>query len=173
VAAEKKQILWLNIQVQQPMPQVQHIQCFRSFPQVAKQFIAGNARLSRMAIFLPQGVQISVRQLQDDYQSIAKPFYALDGKQKWMPDRLHQLQGCQFVFGGGALNVEGVEAALDKLDGLKQSAGGFAFPHLAEPPAAEGFDQPVTRQHFVAGPGHQCFDDGPTFAHCFAWWHAT
>jgi hypothetical protein len=61
-----------------------------------------------------------------------------------MTDGLDALDGTQFLVGQPGVMKE-FEAARHELDGLEQSAWGFAFPDLSERTPPEGFNQPVTR----------------------------
>ena len=49
------------------------------------------------------------------------------------------------LLGADSFHVQGIEVAVDELDGLEESARRLALPHFAEAAAAEGLDQAVTR----------------------------
>src|SRR5262245_23240203 len=61
-----------------------------------------------------------------------------------MANRLDTLDTAQFAFRTDAVVVEGMKVAVDKLDGLDETARRLALPDFAEPPATQPFQQPIT-----------------------------
>src|SRR5205807_1356947 len=61
-------------------------------------------------------------------------------------DLLDAVEGVELLLGPDALDVEGVEVAVDELDGLEQAAGRLALPDLAEAAVANRFNEPVALQ---------------------------
>ena len=91
---------------------------------------------------------------------------AVDRADERVADLLDALEGLQLLLGAGAVDVEGVEVAVDELDGLEDAAGGLALPDLAEAAGAERLDQAVAGDRFGVGlpdPTHSWFlPKGPT-----------
>src|SRR6185369_16345725 len=92
-------------------------------------------------------VEVSVRQFHDDDDfPLGSHLDQLVGEDEGMAHVLldHAVERLALLFGAGPIDVEGVEAAEDELDGLLETAGGLALPDFAEPAAAERLDEAIT-----------------------------
>ena len=61
---------------------------------------------------------------------------------------LTRCSALQFLLGADAFDVQGIEVAVDELDGLEQAAGCLALPDFAEAAAAQRLDQAVAGNRF-------------------------
>src|SRR5439155_21882470 len=102
---------------------------------------AGEAGL---VVLVEDVLEALVGQLHDDDQFAVDHLDALQRQEEGVADRLDQLQGAEFLLGGGGVAVEAVEVAENELDGLGQAAGGLALPDLAEAAAAQRLQEAVT-----------------------------
>ncbi len=96
-------------------------------------------------------VQALVGQLHDDDEFAVHNLDAIHREDEGMADLLHAVQRVQFLFGAGAIDVEGVEVAENELDGLEQAAGRLAFPCLAKAAAAQRLDESIPGDRFRVG----------------------
>ena len=101
--------------------------------------------------FLESVVQAPVGQLHDDDQFAVDDLDAVHRQDERMADLLDALEGLQFLLGAGAVHVEGIEVAVDELDGLEQAARGLALPDFAEAAAAQRLDQAVAGNRLRIG----------------------
>src|SRR5262249_12000704 len=91
---------------------------------------------------------VLVGQLHDDEQLAVQDVDSLHGKNKRVPHLLDAIEGLVFLVGARTFIVKRLEAAIDELDRLEQSAWGFALPDFPEAPAAQWLDQAVTGNRF-------------------------
>src|SRR5713226_1780918 len=67
-----------------------------------------------------------------------------------MADRLDAAQGFELLLGPLSVGAGSLEVAINELDGLEQSAGGFALPYFAKAAAANALDELVTRDRLCS-----------------------
>ncbi len=139
----KKQVARLDVEVLKLVLLVHVIEGFGGVAQVAQQVVAGDADQPGVMLLDEQIVQAAVGQLHDDDQLAFDFLDLLESADERMANLLDALQGVHFLLGADAFPVEGIEVAVDKLDGLEQAAWSFALPDLAEAAAAQRFDQAI------------------------------
>ena len=131
--ADQKQVARLDVEVLEAVLLDEVIEAVGGVAHVAEQFVARDAGPARLLVFDVQIVQALVGQFHDDDQFAADDVDAFDREDERVADFLDPLQGLVFLLGTESVAVEGIEVAVDELDGLVDAAGGDAFPHLAEP----------------------------------------
>ena len=89
-------------------------------------------------------MQAAVGQFHDDDQFAVDDSSMRSSEQtKGWRTSLMRCEGVLFLLGANAVHVEGIEVAVDELDGLVQAAGSFALPDFAEAAAAQRLDQAI------------------------------
>ncbi len=144
VVAHQEQVARLDVQVLQMVLLVHEVKHFSRLAQITEQLLARNAGLARLLVSGQQLVQVLVGQLHDDDQRAVEALDAIHRKQEGMANGLDPLHGAQLLLRAGAVAGQVVHVAEHELDGLEQPPRRLAFPHFAEPAAAQRLDQPIT-----------------------------
>ncbi len=146
--ADEEEIARLDVEVLEAVLVVHVVEAFGRIPDVAQQGVARDADQAGRQAVLVGVVQTAIRPLHDDDEFAGDFLDAVHRQNERVAHLLDAVQGLLFLFGAGAVHVEGVEVAEDELDGFEESAGGLALPDLAEAAAAERFDQAVAGDRF-------------------------
>ena len=150
VPGDEEQVRRLHVQVLEVVLRADHVEGFGGVREVAQQFVARDAGQMGIDALAELVLQLVVGQFHDHDEFGPDHLDPFEGEHERVADLLDLLERGELLaqllatFGHGRV-------AGDELDGLVQPAGGFALPHLAEPAAPEGRDEPVTGQRLGAG----------------------
>src|SRR5437870_2576275 len=84
----------------------------------------------RGAAPLQDVIEVLVGQLGDDNQLAGDDLDPFGREQERVPDGLDAFEGAEFLLGLDAFTPQGVEVAVDELDGLEQPPRDLALPDL-------------------------------------------
>ena len=146
--ADEEQVARLDVEVLEAVLVVHVVEAFGRVPDVAQQRVARDADQAGRQAVLEGIVQTAIRPLHDDDEFAGDFLDAVHRQNERVAHLLDAVKGLLFLFGAGAVHVEGVEVAEDELDGFEEAAGRLALPDLAEAAAAERLDQAVAGNRF-------------------------
>src|SRR5437762_1887858 len=127
---------------------VHQVQRFGCFSQIAKQFVAGDARQALTAAFFEAIPKIAVGQLHDDDELAVDDVVPFKRKDVRVADGLDPAQCLELLLGAHTVFAGFLKIAKDKLDCLEETARRFRLPHLAESTATDPFDKSVASNRF-------------------------
>ncbi len=148
VVAEQQQVVRLDVQVEEAVAEVHHVQNFGRFPKPRQQVAARHAGLAYRLVMAQLVEQAFVGQFHDDDEHAVDDLDAVHRQQERMTDGADVFEGLQLQFGVDAFGVEAVGLVADELDRLEEAAGRLTLPDLAEAALAERFEESVAGQGF-------------------------
>ena len=146
VVEHQEQILRLDVEVLDLIMRVHQIERFGRFVHVPQQFIARNSHQARHPTLAETIPKVAVGQLHDDNELAIDDVEAFEREDIRVADRLDPVQSLQFLFGGAAFVLGGVQIPEHELHRFKEPTGGFDLPNFAETAATESLDQAVATE---------------------------